>query len=1103
MSVIAKKISLSIFTTVALLLLISAAIVMAAQYDRSVGDDLDLWLEEYVQPVGAELDADLSSEPSVTTRPAADIATSSAVLHGELDIGPEDEVLVFFFWGETEEGLLNETPTSTMNDSGPFDRKIIDLQPDTEYEFRAAARWNGEEKVGAILTFTTDKIIPTVTTQPASDITAFDATLNMDFTLGGYDSIEARFQWRKAGESWTTTTWQTYFDNGSHFEFISGLESNTGYEFYGQLRYNQTVIDGNILPFDTLPEIIAVSGLVYEDEETNPVNSGLIVSLSVNGNTATTTETDENGRYAFTNIIASESDKISVYLSGNNKATAVLKTDGEDIENLDLYFERLILRTQIGEITNVELESAHNGSSHILYLISSNNLIVSSTAKLLIWQNSVFSPGGEVVTAESASSTLPAGDLEIKTGAELKMAENTLRTGGNFLNSGTFSKSSGQLTVFNAATEGHIIDIGASNFENIRFENNGSWSFEAATTTIEGYLRIIDNATLSGGNDIVVRGGTIDCASGPSCGVVNLSSGTVFLENTGDLGTSGLAADWIFNNLALGDSTAVATTTSRFANSSSLVISGHLTIQENHAFIGPQNGVDFAIKGNYTNNGLFVHNNGRVEFSGTSEQTISGNLTDSSAFNILTFTNNSGSDEPFEPGIVLTATTTGATSTIVTPSVRVQFQAGSTFYFNNINWNGQATTSRVFLRSSNPGQHWRLTINSNPVYYVNVQDSDASGSANPVDATDASNFDAGNNENWNFYTDYLPRSQNWRFFADEKNETPAYALADENQTPSYLLPDKTIKLRLTINEIAGVEGENIKMRIQYATSSDFSENVNFLPEIGDCTSADAWCYGSAAGEDNQLLASTTLSDAEVAATHNQSGISTSSYTHLASTTAEWEFTLYNNSTEEGVVYYFRAYDNTNNQAVEKNEAYSYPSIIPGAADLSFAVEGLPAGTSTRGVITTVNSSPVSVPFNNLPFGQSQIGAHRFNLSTNAPQGYQLFVFQTQDLMAASGEIILPLGCTNESPCAWDVGENPSGYGYHAGDDALCEGTSGRFAAEDSYARFETVPREIGCHPLPTSQDSIIFDFIFRIEATEMQSAGQYINEVVYLVMPTF
>ncbi len=1096
------KLSLFIFITAAFLLLVFAAIVAAAQYDRSTDTSLDLWLEEYVQSVGSQLDADLSPEPKVTTQPAEEVTTSSAVLYGQLEIGPEDEVTVFFYWGETGEGLLNETPTSTMNNSGLFDREIAGLQPDTEYEFRAAVKWNGEERTGSILTFTTDKIIPTLITRPATDVTTDSATLNMDFTLGNYDSVEARFQWRQVGESWATTAWQIYLTDNSHAEPLSGLESNAGYEFYGQIRYNQTVIDGSVVSFNTLPEIMAVAGIVYEDEAINPVGSGVQVALSVNGNAATTTETDSSGRYDFVSVIASENDKIAVYLPGQNKATAVLKTDGENIEDLDLYFDRLILRSRIGQLANTELLTAHNGSQDILYSISNNNLTASSTAKLLIWPDSPFFPGGEVITIESASSTSPAGDLEIKTGAELNMAANTLRVGGNFLNSGAFNKSAGQLTVFHAAAEGHIIDIGAGNFENIRLENSGSWSFEAATTTIDGYLRLIDSATLSGGNDLVVRGGTIDCASGPACGTINLSSGTVFLEGTGDLGTSGLLADWTFNNLILGDRTSSATTVSRLASSSSLVIANDLTIQENHTWVAPRNGVNFLIGGHYLNNGLFDHNSGQVEFGGSSRQTIAGNLTGDSAFNNLVFTNTFGADEPFEPGIVLSATTSAAASTIVTPSVRVQFQAGVTFYFDNINWHGQATATRIFLRSSEPGEQWFLNVNSNPVYYVNVRDSNAAGSSNPIDATDPGNFNAGNNDNWNFYQEYLAESQNWRFFMDKTNQTPQNYLANENQTPSYLLPGTTIKLRMTIKEMTGTDGENIKMRIQYATSSDFSTGVSFLPEKDNCTSTDAWCYGSGAGQDNQLLASTTLSDSEVVATHNESGISASSYTHASSTAAEWEFTIKNNLAEEGQVYYFRAYDQTNGQPVFYRENYRYPSIMPGAADLSFAVEGLPAGTSTRGVSTTVTSTPSGIPFENLPFGQSQVGAHRFSFFANAPQGYQLFVSQTQDLMSASGEIIFPINCSNESPCAWNIDGQSSVYGYHAGDDTLCQGFASRFAPENTYARFETSPREISCHPFPTDSEKIT-DFIFRAESNQMQPAGHYISEIVYIVVPVF
>jgi hypothetical protein len=184
---------------------------------------------------------------------------------------------------------------------------------------------------------------------------------------------------------------------------------------------------------------------------------------------------------------------------------------------------------------------------------------------------------------------------------------------------------------------------------------------------------------------------------------------------------------------------------------------------------------------------------------------------------------------------------------------------------------------------------------------------------------------------------FIPKSQNWRWYLDENNETPTYSLADENQAPTYLLSGETIKLRMTIKETSGNTGEDIKMRLQYSTTSDFSAGVYFLPEIWSCTVSDAWCYGDGIDTDNATITTLILSDSDTLATHNESGTSTTAYDLLANAAAEWEFTIENNAAATGTTYYFRAYDNTNDSAVPKNDGESYPSIVPGTASLSLLV----------------------------------------------------------------------------------------------------------------------------------------------------------------------
>lgn len=184
-------------------------------------------------------------------------------------------------------------------------------------------------------------------------------------------------------------------------------------------------------------------------------------------------------------------------------------------------------------------------------------------------------------------------------------------------------------------------------------------------------------------------------------------------------------------------------------NSTTLSVTGNVIIATSSSFKANAANT-FSVGGNYTNYGTLVHNTGQFTFNGTSQQTLLGNLSGSSAFGRLVFSNNSGTLS--SPSILLsTSTETAATSTIVTASTTVQFAASRTYTFNSLNWNGQATTSRVGLRSSIGGTQWLLNVSgAKSVQYANVQDSNACGSSVHIPVGNDSIDPAANNPCWDW-----------------------------------------------------------------------------------------------------------------------------------------------------------------------------------------------------------------------------------------------------------------------------------------------------------------------------------------------------------------
>lgn len=363
--------------------------------------------------------------------------------------------------------------------------------------------------------------------------------------------------------------------------------------------------------------------------------------------------------------------------------------------------------------------------------------------------------------------------------------------------------------------------------------------------------------------------------------------------------------------------------------------------------------------------------------------------------------------------------------------------------------------------------------------------------------------------NYNFYpalttAGYNPKAQNWRWYDDENNETPAAAMAGENVSPSNnIVNGNIIKLRLTINEVNGLAGTNIKFKIQFSEFSDFSQGVSDAVEIGSCVANSLWCYGNGVDNDDDVIVTRLLSDSTANGRHNESGASASTYDPPASTPVEFEFTLKHAGARANVTYFFRAYDVINNNAVTLNTGETNPSLSTEGAGLTFTVDGLSSGTVTEGIITDVGTTPTAVSFGNLAFDTETEAAQRLTVATNATEGYQLFLFQRQGFLRTGGSEIPPVAGTNAVPSSWTVGCSSSAkgcYGYHAGDDTL-EGGSARFAANDTYAQLESSPKEISFSSIPVASESN--DVVYKVKVTNKQEAGSYESSIVYIVVPAF
>lgn len=356
---------------------------------------------------------------------------------------------------------------------------------------------------------------------------------------------------------------------------------------------------------------------------------------------------------------------------------------------------------------------------------------------------------------------------------------------------------------------------------------------------------------------------------------------------------------------------------------------------------------------------------------------------------------------------------------------------------------------------------------------------------------------------------YSPQTKRWRFYEDAENETPVTPLASEINAPIEVQNGNEFALRVTVGQRKTVVGQDIKFKLQYDESPAFTSPHDVVA-TSSCTATSTWCYVDGGGTDNATITTKVLSDANSCAsgvgsgcgTHNESPTYTTGYTHLAGADTEFAFYLRHAAARAGAVYYFRLYEVFEDMPVAAASGETLPSLVAETPKLTLSISGLPSGTTTAGVMTTVSTTPSTVSFGSIPINTDALAAHRLAVTTNATDGYRVLSFARQQLINDYGSPIPPISGTNASPVAWAVGCLASATGctgYHT-TDATLSGGSTRFAPLDSYAGLHTAVAEVMYSPIPANDTH---DIVYRVRVTGLQPAAIYTTEVVYIAVPVY
>ena len=749
--------------------------------------------------------------------------------------------------------------------------------------------------------------------------------------------------------------------------------------------------------------------------------------------------------------------------------------------------------------------------------------------------NLSFEKSATATTTLSGYDLSAAGNIRINGQSILDVSSSNfnINAGGDWINQGNFIARAAS-TTFNAIDSGNTIQAGGSSFHNVEFNSaSGGWIIAAgATSTGNWYITDTANFSVNSGMFIEVQGIFQNLETEAN---TSWSDSTLFINN----GLNLLINPKTIDSSNYGTIKVGANTDIKMWNANAAVI------------IDPTGSL-YSMDNNDINGSLYIWGDYHVDNQGSEYWDYA---TDFDGADI------SGSPRVCQVRLADMATTTidygtleilggpGASTTIdiqTAGAYGIRIASGTVdadnYEFKNLNYLGVTIEGESVVENlshgdfelaadngrliavdssvvSNSGQMTftglrfatttavtghNVVLNGAPdnAWIFTAHYGNLSGDNFDSDAGDPRGYLI-----WDDSPDFHPRSQDWQWFHDEENETPVMPITGIDVTPSSLGPDNTVKLRLTVNETDGIDGENVKLRLEYSVYSDFSNAVYPVAEIGSTTAS--WTYADGGGGDNQVIESRLLDDNTASGTHNESGESYSDFGHNANTAYEYEFTLYRNNALNDTVYYFRPrasyYDDflaaTSSRPVIYNTGYTYPSITAASSTLELTISGVSSGQSLEGVVTDINTTAGEVAFGELAFGGQYEGAQQLKVTTNTEKGYQLYVYERNDMVSGSGDAIQPISPTNETPGAWTIGTNPSGFGYHTGDTTLSGGNPSRFLDSGMYARFETDMKEVGYNPLPASDDTI--NMVYKLEVTALQEAGDYESNIVYVIVPSY
>lgn len=192
-------------------------------------------------------------------------------------------------------------------------------------------------------------------------------------------------------------------------------------------------------------------------------------------------------------------------------------------------------------------------------------------------------------------------------------------------------------------------------------------------------------------------------------------------------------------DLSLGNGTNSLTAAAN-TNNTTLVVGGNIDINSSATLVGHASN-PIRLSGNWTNNGIYTHNNSTLTLVGTGLQTI-----DNSGGNFGTITSSNTSLAGVVFSSSFTAQRLESQTSELSGGTTLYFLAGATATASNLTLMGTAARP-ITLLSDTDGSAWLLNnVSSHVVQYVRVKDSNASAGLRILNYPGG--VDLGGNTNW-------------------------------------------------------------------------------------------------------------------------------------------------------------------------------------------------------------------------------------------------------------------------------------------------------------------------------------------------------------------